>query len=131
MEKHADVWDTPHLQLWARMICSGCHDGYDTATCIPAFTSTAPKKPRKGESLSEALTGASVAFAKAVSGSTPEKAVAQGVHHESPASTPGTSNAIMPGVSPGKAVDLSMKFMSSLCTYNSCMKMEFLIRRNL
>ena len=109
LEKHADVWDTPHLRLWARMICSGCHDDYDTAPCIPAFTSTAPKKPRKGESLSEALTGAAVAFAKAVSGSTPEKAAIEGVHQESPASTPGTSNIIMPGVSPGKAVDLRMK----------------------
>ena len=93
------------------MICSGCHDDYDTAPCIPAFTSTAPKKPWKGETLSETLTGAAVAFAKAVLGSTPEKAVTQGVHQESPASTPCTSNAtcIMPRVSPEKAVDLRMK----------------------
>ena len=83
LEKHADVWVTLHLQLWARMICSGCHDDYDIALCIPAFTSTALKKPRKGESLSEALTRAAVAFAKAISGSAPEKAVAQGMHQES------------------------------------------------
>ena len=95
------------------MICSGCHDDYDTVPCIPAFASSALKKPRKGESLSEALTGAAVAFAKAVSGSTPEKAIAQGVHQESSASTPGTSNA-MSGVSPGKAVDLKMKSYEQL-----------------
>ena len=108
MEKHADSWDTPRLRLWARMICSGCHDDYDNAPCVPAFTSTVPKKPRK-DNLSEALSGAAVAFAKAISGGTPEKAITQSMHQESPASTPGTGNAIMPGVSPGKAVDLRMK----------------------
>ena len=92
------------------MISSGCHDDYDNAPCIPAFTSTAPtcKKPRK-DNLSEALTGAAVTFAKAVSGGTPDKAVAQSMHQESPASTPGADSAIIPGVSPRKAVDLRMK----------------------
>ena len=23
LEKHANVWDTPQLRLWAKMICSG------------------------------------------------------------------------------------------------------------
>ena len=71
LDKHADAWDTPHLRLWARMICSGCHDSYDNPP-IQAFTSTAPKKQRK-DNLSDALTGAAVAFAKVVSGGTPDK----------------------------------------------------------
>ena len=109
LEKHADAWDTPHLRLWARMICSGCHDDYDNVPAIPAFSSTLPKKQRK-DTLSEALTGAAVAFAKAVSGGTPDKGVGQSVpSQETPAHIAGTSNTIMPGVSPGKAVDLRMK----------------------
>ena len=67
LDKYAGSWDTPCLQLWARMICSGCHDDYDTAPSLPAFSSTVPKKQKNA--LSEALTGAAVAFAKAVSGS--------------------------------------------------------------
>lgn len=97
------------------MICSGCHDDYDTAPSLPAFSSTVPKKRK--DTLSEALTGAAVAFAKAVSGS-PQ--VDQSVPQESPTGTPSivpgpgvsqSSNATMsyPGVSPGKAVDLQMK----------------------
>ena len=50
------------------MICSGCHDDYNTAS-LPAFSSTVPKKQK--DTLSDALTGAAVAFAKAVSGSPP------------------------------------------------------------
>ena len=115
LDKHAGSWDTPRLRLWARMICSGCHDDYDTAPSLPAFSSTVPKKRK--DTLSEALTGAAVAFAKAVSGS-PQ--VDQSVPQESPTGTPSivpgpgvsqSSNTIMscPGVSPGKAVDLRMK----------------------
>ena len=57
-----------HSRLWARMICSGCHDDYNTAS-LPAFSSTVPKKQKN--TLSDALTGAAVVFAKAVSGSPP------------------------------------------------------------
>ena len=67
LDKYAGSWDTTRLRLWARMICSGCHDDYDTAPSLPAFSSTVPKKRK--DTLSEALTGAAAAFAKAVSGS--------------------------------------------------------------
>ena len=89
------------------MICSGCHDDYDNPPSIPAFGSTVPKKQRK-ENLSEALTGAAVAFAKVFSGGTQASSgTSDKVGDES---TPSTSNsALMPGVSPGKAVDLRMK----------------------
>ena len=106
LEKHANAWDTPRLRLWARMICSGCHDDYDNPPSIPAFVSTVPKKQRK-DNLSEALTGAAVAFAKVVSGGTQASCTSDKVGDES--TTHATNNIIMPGVSPGKAVDLRMK----------------------
>ena len=121
LDKHADSWDKPRLRLWARMICSGCHDDYDTAPSLPAFSSTVPNSKRRKDTLSEALTGAAVAFAKAVTGSP------QGVAQESPANTL-SSNTTVPGpgvsqlsstmtclgVSPGKAVDLRMKNFEQL-----------------
>ena len=118
LDKHADAWDTLHLKLWARMICSGC---YDNPPSIPAFTSTAPKKQRK-DSLSDALTGAAVAFAKAVSGGTPDKFSGQSALQESPACS--STSTVMPVVSPGKAVDLRT---NNFAIYNNYMT-EFLIR---
>ena len=49
------------------MIYSGCHDDHDTAPALPAFSSTVPKKWK--DTLSEALTGAAVAFAHKLTGS--------------------------------------------------------------
>lgn len=114
LDKHAASWDTPHLQLWARMICSGCHDDYDTAPALPAFSSTVPKKRK--DTLSEALTGAAVAFAHILTGSQLGVPQQSPSHAQSDSTIPGpgvsqSSNTIMPcpGVSPGKAVDLRMK----------------------
>ena len=42
---------------------------YDTAPSLPAFSSTSTVPKKQKDALSEALTGAAVAFAKAVSGS--------------------------------------------------------------
>ena len=106
LDKHAGSWDTPCLRLWARMICSGCHDDYDTAPSLPAFSSTVPKKQK--DTLSEALTGAAVVFAKAVSGS--PQSVPQESLTDTSSMVPGagvslqSSNILMsfPGVSPGK-----------------------------
>lgn len=83
----------------------------DNPPSIPAFVSTVPKKQQK-ENLSEALTGAAVAFAKVVSGGTQARSTSDKVGDES---TPHTSsNTMMPGVSPGKAVDLRMKTYEQL-----------------
>ena len=47
------------------MICSGIHNNYDTPPDIPAFSGAISKRPRK-ESLSDALSGAAVAFAQSL-----------------------------------------------------------------
>ena len=56
----------PRLKLWALCIASGLHDDYDNPPKSPAFSSAAPRRARK-ESLSEAIGGAAVAIAKALS----------------------------------------------------------------
>ena len=100
LEKHSQKWDIPRLRLWARLICSDQHQSYEEPPDLPAFKEPQPKKRR--ESLSDALTGAAVAFAQAVS-PTPTRSdmcPQQGV--------------IGHGVSPGKVVDLRMKNFEQL-----------------
>ncbi len=66
-EKHGNKFDTPRLRLWSQMVCSGIHEDYDTPPDIPASSGVTPRRPRK-DSLSDALTGAAVAFAQSISG---------------------------------------------------------------
>ena len=66
-EKHGNKYDTPRLRLWARMISTGLHSDYDTSPEIPAFLGSTPKRARR-ESLSDAISGAAVAFAGALKG---------------------------------------------------------------
>ena len=70
-DKHGSRYETPKLRLWARMLASNLHDDVDNPPEIPAFTGTASKRPRM-ESLSDALSGAAVAFAKVFSGEQPK-----------------------------------------------------------
>ena len=103
---HGKKFDTPKLRLWSRMICSGIHDDYDTPPDIPAFSGVTPKRPRK-DSLSDALTGAAVAFAQSISGSKSKD--------DSPSKMRQSSSLPTPtGVSPGKAVELRMKNLEQL-----------------
>ena len=99
-ERHRDSWDSPRLKLWARCIVSGIHDDYDNPPESPAFSSAAPKRPRK-ESLGEAIGGACVHIVKTL------KEMGNGTCSFQSGGTlcPGTG----PGVSPGRAVDLRMK----------------------
>ena len=104
-EKHGKKFDTPRLRLWSRMICSGIHEDYDTPD-IPAFSGMTPKKPCK-DSLSDALTGAAVAFAQSLSGSKTKD--------DSPKRMPcSTSMLTATGISPGKAVELRMNNLEQL-----------------
>jgi len=73
---------------------------------IPAFSGMTPKKPHK-DSLSDALTGAAVAFAQSLSGSK--------TRDDSPKRMPcSTSMLTATGISPGKAVELRMKNLEQL-----------------
>ena len=102
-EKHISKYETPKLRLWSRMIASGLHTDYDTPPDIPAFTGSICKKGKKdnGHSMNEALTGAAIAFAKAINGS-----------EASPVSSSQSSNTSY--VSPSKSVDLRMKNLEQL-----------------
>ena len=97
VEKHSGKFDTPRLRLWARMMCSGLHDDFDNPPNVPAFSGNTPKRPRR-ESLSEAISGAAVAIAETIKGSSPCPPPPQ----------------LPTGISPGKAVDLRMKNFEQL-----------------
>ena len=103
LKRHGDNYDIPKLRLWSRMICSGIHDDLDSPPNIPAFSGA--KRQRK-ESISDALSGAAVAFAQTIkTSSTPAP--------RSPLREFGNSST--PAVlSPGKAVELRMKLLEQL-----------------
>ena len=63
-EKHGNKFDTPRLRLWACMLANDIHDDFENPPSVPVFCST-PKRPWQ-ESISCALSGASIAFAKAL-----------------------------------------------------------------
>lgn len=97
-EKHGDNFDVPRLRLWARMVASKLHVDMDSPPNIPAFNCT-PKRQKQSESLTNALSGAAVAFAKAL-GTSPR------CEHGS------VSGDVLPAsasVSPRKTVELRMK----------------------
>ena len=69
-EKHGDEYDIPKLCLWARMMSSSLHDDYETPPDVPAFPGSVSKKSRQHNSLSNAISGAAVAFANALNSNT-------------------------------------------------------------
>lgn len=99
--KHANQFDTPKLRLWARMISSKIHDKMDEPPDVPAFhgTGSTPKKCRK-DSLSDALSGAAIAFAK--------------VLHPDKSTTEQAKTPVPSCLSPGKAIELRMKNFEQL-----------------
>ena len=78
------------------------HDDLDSPPDLPAFRNETGLKKAKRESLSDALTGAVVAFKKAFAD-----------HSKSP---PRRSAALSQqfGISPGKTIELRMKFFEQL-----------------
>ena len=86
-EKHGNKYDVPRLHLWARMISNGLHSDFYAPPEIPVILGSTPKRARR-ESLSDAISGASVAIVDALKGK--EKA-----------QEPSTS-AIQSGISLGK-----------------------------
>lgn len=106
LDKHGSKWDTPRLRLWARCICSDQHKDYEEPPALPAFKDSEPKKRK--ESLTDALAGAAVAFATAVSGGKDQSHSTQ-AQRDHDTNSPFTSSGPVPAVSPGKAVELRMK----------------------
>ena len=104
-EKHdGDTYETPQLRLWARMIQCGTHDDYDDPPRVPMITGILPKRPKK-ESITDALTAAATAVAKAFSPpSTSQVATAS-------SQMPSTPTV---GMSPGKSIELRMKNLQQL-----------------
>ena len=105
VEKHGkSEYSIPLLRLWARAIATNHHDDYDEPPDWPQFKShatTAPKKKRGQETLSDALTGAVKVFAEAVTSSR------QGT--TSSAQPPQPTQMSSMCISPAKKVDLRMK----------------------
>lgn len=89
-EKHGSKFSTTQLRLWARMFSNNLHDDLEEPPSIPPFCST-PKRSRQ-PSVSNAISGAAVALAKALGG-TPQE----------------DKTNCQVGVSPGKAIELRMK----------------------
>ncbi len=100
-KKHGEKYDVPKLRLWARMVSSNIHDTTEDPPNIPAFNGRLIKKPRQ-ESITTAISGAAAAIAQVFSG-TPS----------SPCSSTNTE-AVRSGISPGKAVELRMKYLEQL-----------------
>ena len=114
--KHGNKYDVPRLCLWARMVTSKLHEDMDSPPNIPAFNCT-PKRPKRGESLASALSGAAVTFANAL-GDTPRFDNASDVSGHDSSTEP--LPLVSAGVSPRKAVDLRMKNYEQLC-YLQCL----------
>lgn len=89
------------------MRASNLHD--DLHRQPPAFSGSTPKRPCR-ESLSEALSGAAVSFAKAFNGEQPNTCTSSsGPPHSC------SSSSTSLGVSSGKEVELRMKNNDQLC----------------
>ena len=63
--RHGDKYDDNQLKLWARMMVNKQHDDMDNPPNIPLITGGIKRHARK-ESLTEVISGAATAFAKAL-----------------------------------------------------------------
>ena len=101
-EKHGDIWDRRQYLLWARMYVNNQWTSLDEEPDIPLLRGGLKKVPKK-ESISEAITGAAIAFAKTLNApSTPS----------SSAHTP--CQPLLNGVSPASKAKLSSAYISQL-----------------
>lgn len=98
-----DKYDSRQLTLWGRMIVNNQWKSYDDPPDVPLITGGARKCPRR-ESFSEAITGAAVAFAKAISPPTNQQSTSQ-----TPPKIP-----IQSGVSPMSKARLSSEYITQL-----------------
>jgi len=104
MKKHGDDYDTPRLRLWARMIIANLHDSLEEPPNIPAFHSLVKKAKR--ESLSNAFSGAAVAFANALNRNGSSNSTQSSGTPNCTFNTSHTSSIFPNSMSPGKAAQL-------------------------
>ena len=97
-----EKYDSRQLMLWGRMIVNKQWKSYDDPPDVPLITGGARKFPRR-ETFSEAMTGAALAFAKAISPQTNQQSTAQA------AKTP-----VQSGVSPMSKARLSSEYITQL-----------------
>ena len=98
-EMHGEQkYNNRQLMLWGRMIVNNQWQSYDDPPDIPLITGGARKVPRR-ESLSEAITGAALAFAKAMSSPINQ--------HTAAPKTP-----VQSGVSPMSKAQLSSEYIT-------------------
>lgn len=94
-EQHGNQYTEQQFRLWARMIVNKQHDDQEQPPNIPLFTGGVKRAPRK-ESLTDAITGAATAFAKALN--TPKKQLVSSSQ----------------GISPRSKAQLSSQYFSQL-----------------
>ena len=94
-KKHGEAYSVSQLRLWARMIHCATHDNYDKPPCVPMFSGSESKRPKR-DSLSDVVTDGVAALCKALASQQPQP----------------TQSVI--GTSPSKSVDLRMKNLQQL-----------------
>ncbi len=97
-EKHQENYDKRQLTLWGRMIVNKQWKSYDDPPDVPLITGGLRKFPRK-ETISEAITGAALAFAKAISPQTNQQS---------------SKTPIQSGVSPMSKARVSSEYITQL-----------------
>lgn len=107
--EHDDSYSSPQLKLWARMILCGTHEDYKDPPRVPMITGMPPKRQKKPDSFTEALTGAAEAVAKAFSPPPQPQPLAASMTNIT-----ATTSASCMGISPGKSTDLRMKNLQQL-----------------
>ena len=111
--QHTDMYTTPQLRLWARMIQCGTHDSYEDPPRVPMITGVAPKRQKK-DNLSDAFTEAAKAVAKAFTSPTTMQPSSPTHAGPTTSSSTITSGPIAVGISPGKSVELRRKNLEQL-----------------
>ena len=98
--KHKDSFSVPQLRLWARMSHCGMHEDYEIPPHVPMIIGNTPRQ--KTNSLTEAITGAAEAVARAFS------------PRSTPVQTSSSTSHVATGISPGKSTEIRMKNLEQL-----------------
>ena len=117
-----EKYDSRQLMLWGRMIVNDQWKSYDDPPDIPLITGGARKFQRR-ETISEAITGAALAFAKAISPPTNQQSTVQAAPRP----------PVQSGVSPMSKARLSNEYITqvkSLQELRDCGDEEFLEQKS-
>ena len=98
-----EKYDSRQLMLWGRMIVNDQWKSYDDPPDVPLITGGARKFQRR-ETISEAITGAALAFAKAISPPTNQQSTVQAA----------PKPPVQSGVSPMSKARLSSEYITQL-----------------